>query len=156
MAGCKKWEGLRHARVAKNCRESFRSLGRPTSFPVYRPAADGSYSRGHRRVKDVKAGRPAYFWALLSAPDLSQRAGEGGWKSVGKIFILAIFLDVVYQMKVHSTVYAGELVIVAFVLAILPYLVLRGPINQIFRTVGARDHKDVDIAKVSDVGRRQV
>jgi hypothetical protein len=78
-----------------------------------------------------------------------------GWKSVGKIFILAVILDVVYQLKVHLTVYAGELLIVAFALAIAPYLVLRGPINRIVRMLGARNHKDADIAKVADLGRRQ-
>jgi hypothetical protein len=82
-------------------------------------------------VKDAKAGKPAYFWSLLSTPEHRKELVKEGWKSVGKIFILAIILDVVYQVKVHSTVYPGEMVIVAFVLAIVPYLVLRGPINRL-------------------------
>ena len=106
-------------------------------------------------IKDAKAGKPPYFWALLATPERRNELMKEGWKSVGKIFILAIILDVVYQLKVHSTVYAGELLIVAFALAIAPYLVLRGPINRIVRMLGARNHKDADIAKVADVGRRQ-
>ena len=106
-------------------------------------------------IKDAKAGKPPYFWALLATPERRKELMKEGWKSVGKIFILAIILDVVYQLKVHSTVYAGELLIVAFALAIAPYLVLRGPINRIVRMLGARNHKDADIAKVADVGRRQ-
>jgi|SRR5271168_529614 len=84
-------------------------------------------------VKDAKAGKPAYFWALLSTPNYRKELLKEGWKSVGKIFTLAIVLDVVYQLKVHSTVYPGETLIVAFLLAILPYLVLRGPINRVVR-----------------------
>ena len=84
-------------------------------------------------VKDAKAGKPAYFWALLSTPGDRKELVKQGWKSVGKIFILAIILDVIYQMKVHSAVYAGELLIVAFALAIAPYLVVRGPINRLAR-----------------------
>src|SRR5260221_13145960 len=84
-------------------------------------------------VKDAKAGKPAYFWALLSAPDQRKELVKEGWKSVGKIFIVAIILDVVYQLRVHSTVYPGEPLIVAFALAIVPYLVLRGPINRLVR-----------------------
>jgi hypothetical protein len=84
-------------------------------------------------VKDAKTGRPAYFWAMLSTPEHRKALVKDGWKSVGKIFILAIILDVVYQLKVHSTVYPGEVLIVAFVLAIVPYLVLRGPINRVVR-----------------------
>jgi hypothetical protein len=84
-------------------------------------------------VKDAKAGKPAYFWALLSTPEYRKELAKEGWKSVGKIFIVAIILDVVYQLKVHSAVYAGELLIVAFALAIVPYLVVRGPINRLVR-----------------------
>jgi len=104
-------------------------------------------------VKDAKAGKPPYFWGLLATPERRKEMVKEGWKSVGKIFILAVILDAVYQLKVHSSVYAGELLIVAFVLAIVPYLVLRGPINRIVRTVAARSHKHIDIAKVSNVGR---
>jgi hypothetical protein len=105
-------------------------------------------------VKDAKAGKPAYFWALLSTPGYRKELMKEGWKSVGRVFILAIILDVIYQLKVHGTVYAGELLIVAFVLAIVPYLVVRGPVTRIARIVSARNHKDVDIANVTDVGPR--
>jgi hypothetical protein len=105
-------------------------------------------------VKDAKAGRSPYFWALLSTPERRKALVKEGWKSVGKIFILAVILDAVYQLKVHSTVYAGELLIVAFVLAIVPYLVLRGPINRLVRIFSARDHGNVAIAKTIDGGRR--
>jgi hypothetical protein len=83
-------------------------------------------------VKDAKTGKPAYFWSLLSNPEHRKELVKEGWKSVGKIVILAIILDLVYQLKVHSTVYPGEMLIVAFTLAIVPYLVLRGPINRLF------------------------
>src|SRR6266481_4909486 len=86
-------------------------------------------------VKDAKAGRPAYFWGLLSAPHNRKEMLKEGWKSVGKIFILAVILDVIYQLKVHPTVHLGESLIVAFFLAIVPYLVVRGPINRILRKV---------------------
>jgi hypothetical protein len=106
-------------------------------------------------IKDAKAGKPAYLWALISTPGYRHELVKQGWKSVGRVFILAIVLDVIYQMKVHGTVYAGELLIVAFVLAIVPYLVVRGPVNRIVRMVSARNHKDVDIANVTDVGPRR-
>jgi hypothetical protein len=107
-------------------------------------------------VKDAKAGKPPYFWALFSTPVYRKELVREGWKSVGKVFIVAIILDCVYQLKVHSSVYAGELLVVAFLLAIVPYLVVRGPVNRIVRMVSARNHEDVGIAKTTNVGRRQV
>jgi len=56
---------------------------------------------------------------------------KDGWKSVGKVFVLAVFLDVVYQLKVLHIVYPGEVLIVALTLAIVPYLILRGLVNRL-------------------------
>jgi len=58
---------------------------------------------------------------------------KDGWQDVGKVFILAVVLDVIYQWIVQRFVYPGEVIIVAFVLAIVPYLLLRGLVNRIAR-----------------------
>lgn len=105
-------------------------------------------------VRDAKAGKPAYFWALCSTPQSRKALVRDGWKSVGKIFILAIILDSVYQMEVHSTIYAGELLIVAFMLAIVPYLVVRGPVNRIARLFRGQVHGNAVNAKIADVTPR--
>jgi hypothetical protein len=56
-----------------------------------------------------------------------------GWHHVGKVFILAMILDVVYQWMVARFVYPGEAIFVAIVLAIIPYLLLRGLVNRLAR-----------------------
>jgi hypothetical protein len=48
-----------------------------------------------------------------------------------KIVLLAIVLDVAYQVLVFRWVYPIEILIVAFLLACLPYLLIRGPVNRI-------------------------
>ncbi len=53
-----------------------------------------------------------------------------GWKSVGKVFVLALVLDVVYQIIVMRFVYPGEAFITAVLLAIVPYLTLRGLVTR--------------------------
>jgi hypothetical protein len=56
---------------------------------------------------------------------------QDGWKSVGKVFILALVLDVVYQVVVQRFVYPFEVILVAFILAIVPYLLLRGLVTRL-------------------------
>lgn len=85
-------------------------------------------------MKDAKAGRPAYFWAVLVNPKHRRVLLSEGRKSVGKIFILAVVLDIAYQLIVYHTVYPGEMLIVAFLLAIVPYAVLRGPVNRLMQS----------------------
>jgi hypothetical protein len=82
-------------------------------------------------IKDAKLGRPAYFWAVVKNPDQRKELLKLGWKRFGKIFILAVILDVIYQIKVHHWFYPGETLIVAIFLAIIPYLLVRGPVNRI-------------------------
>jgi hypothetical protein len=84
-------------------------------------------------LTDATAGKPPYFWGMLAHPDQRQEMMRDGWKSVGKIFVLAIVLDVVYQIVVLRFVYPGEVIVVAFVLAIVPYLILRGLVNRLAR-----------------------
>jgi hypothetical protein len=82
-------------------------------------------------LKDARAGKPPYFWTI--ATDRTARAEllRDGWKSVGKVFVLALALDVVYQIVELRFVYPGEAIIVALLLAIVPYLVLRGLVTRL-------------------------
>src|SRR5664279_759384 len=66
-------------------------------------------------LADAKAGRPPYFWTLLSDPEARESMLKDGWKSVGRVFLLAVVLDVVYQIYVQHFVYPGEVIIVAFI-----------------------------------------
>jgi len=84
-------------------------------------------------LKDAKQGKPPYFWAMLG--DAQHRADiiRDGWKSVGRIFILGIVLDVAYQFIVFRWLHPFEALLVAAILALVPYLLLRGPVNRIAR-----------------------
>jgi hypothetical protein len=82
-------------------------------------------------IKDAKEGKPPYFWALFTQPAHRAEMIKDGWKSVGKVFIFAVVLDVVYQWIVLKFVYPGDVIIVAFIFAIVPYLMLRGIVNRI-------------------------
>jgi hypothetical protein len=82
-------------------------------------------------LKDARAGKPAYFWALLTDPRHRQEMLRDGWKSVGKLFVVALLLDVAYQFIALRFVYPGEAIIVALVLAIVPYLIVRGLVTRI-------------------------
>ncbi len=84
-------------------------------------------------MKDAREDRPPYFWAVLTnrshRPDLLRE----GWKAVGRVFILAVVMDVIYQLIVQGWLYPGEVIIVAIILAVVPYLLIRGPVNRIAR-----------------------
>ena len=84
-------------------------------------------------LKDAKEGKPAYFWALFTDSVHRQDMLRDGWKSVGKVFAIAIIIDLVYQLIVFRWFYPLEALLVAVMLAFIPYLVIRGPVNRIAR-----------------------
>lgn len=84
-------------------------------------------------LNDARTGKPPYFWSLVTDPAHRIDMLKDGWKSVGKVFLIALLLDVIYQVIVLKFVYPGEAIYVAFVLAILPYLILRGLVTRIAR-----------------------
>jgi len=86
-------------------------------------------------LRDAREGRPAYFWSLFTKPTLRGEELRGGWKSVSKVFILAVVLDVIYQIIVYRWFYPFETLLVAVLLAFVPYLLIRGPVNRIKRSL---------------------
>lgn len=89
-------------------------------------------------IRDVKAGTKPYLERLIGSSKGQRRTiAKETWKDVGKIFIVGIILDIIYQLiviyglKTKERFYPLESIIVAFALAIIPYVILRGPINRI-------------------------
>ncbi len=105
----------------------------PMKFRLVLQPAMAAFFAVRSGLADAKAGKPPYFWALLLNPSHRAYMIRDGWKSVGRIFILALALDVVYQIIELHFVYPGEALIVAFLLAIVPYLILRGLVTRIAR-----------------------
>ena len=85
-------------------------------------------------LKDAKEGKPAYFWELFTQPEHRRDMLRDGWKSVGKVFVIAIIIDLGYQVMVLRWFYPLEALLVAAILAFIPYLIIRGPVNRIARS----------------------
>jgi hypothetical protein len=86
-------------------------------------------------LKDAKSGAHPYFWSLLSSPGHRMEIIKDGWKSVGRLFFLAVALDLVYQFIMQSSIRPRAAIFVAVVLAIVPYVLLRGIVTRIARRV---------------------
>src|SRR5262245_4175910 len=66
---------------------------------------------------------------LASLRDDAARRRErlrSAWKDVGRVFVVAVVLDGVYQIAVLRSLYPLQLLAVSVMLALVPYAVLRG------------------------------
>ena len=102
----------------------FRILLQPTMAIIF-AIRDG--------LNDARQGRPAYFWSLFTEPMHRRERLRDGWRSISKIFIIAVVLDIAYQLIVFHWFYPFETLTVAVFLALIPYLLVRGPVNRIMR-----------------------
>src|SRR5262245_61694225 len=84
-------------------------------------------------VKDARAGRPLYTWTLLTDPVHRGAYLREGLKRVTRVIIFAFVMDAIYQFMVLRRFYLGEALVTVFVLAVLPYLLIRGPAARIAR-----------------------
>jgi hypothetical protein len=97
-------------------------------------------------IKDARNRRPAYFWALFVCSGHRRELLRHGWKSAGRVFTMAVVIDLVYQTVVLRGFRPVQAVVVAALLALLPYLALRGPVNRVARLLKRRDPESQRVA----------
>ena len=73
------------------------------------------------------------MWVILANPAERRRVLRSALKDVGRIFIVAVVLDTTYQLMVLRAFYPVQLLIIAVGCAIVPYVVIRGPVNRLRR-----------------------
>jgi hypothetical protein len=96
-------------------------------------------------IRDIKAGNPPFLATLIRDSEKRHGLIREGWKDVGKIFVFACLLDAIYQVIVLKWFYPGETIILAAMLAFVPYILIRGPLARIWRKI---IHKKENSVKV--------
>ena len=89
--------------------------------------------------EDARTGRRPYLWALLTRPAALGGRLHEGLVATGRVIILGLVMDTIYQALVFDTFHPVEAVLIALLLAFVPYLLLRGPFARLARwRAGAR------------------
>jgi len=84
-------------------------------------------------LKDAREGRPPYTWTLWTDPAYRASYLREGLKRLSRVIIFALVMDAIYQFMVLRRFYLGEALVTVFVVAVLPYWLIRGPIARIAR-----------------------
>ena len=108
-------------------------VGGPMSLRLILQPTMAAFFAIRAGLQDGRTGSPAYFWAILADPLHRRDLLREGWKAVAKVFVMAVTIDAIYQIIQLRWFYPGEALIVATVLAFVPYLLIRGPVGRIAR-----------------------
>ena len=82
-------------------------------------------------MKDVRAGRTPFLRAVFWEPAVRAQRLREALNSTAQIMLVGMVMDAIYQYKVFGTFYPAEALDVALLLALVPYLLLRGTIERI-------------------------
>ena len=88
-------------------------------------------------IRDAKKHVPPYLFRLLVTSKQRRAIVMEGWKDIGKVFVIAVMTDFAYQFvmifafKKMEKLYPLESLIVALILTLLPYILVRGPLNRL-------------------------
>jgi hypothetical protein len=105
----------------------------PMNFRLIMQPAMALFLAVRAGLRDARDGQPPYLWTILSNRDRRRGLLRQGWKDVRNLFIVALALDSIYQVIVHSMIYPLELLLTATMLALVPYALLRGLVTRIAR-----------------------
>jgi hypothetical protein len=114
----------------------------PMSFRFFLQPAMAAIAATLDGVRDARIGRSPYFWTVLSHPaECVSRLREALF-ATARIILLGIGMDAIYQFRVFDTFYPIEALVIALVLAVVPYFLVRGPVTRIAYRWIERSHRN--------------
>ena len=91
---------------------------------------------------DAEMHRPPFFWAIVHDPTSRGPRLHEGLVAVLRVLALGATMDLFYQMVRLHGLRPVQTVVIAFALAFLPYLIVRGPAARIGRRIVERRERE--------------
>lgn len=89
-------------------------------------------------LRDAGRCAPIYGWALVFDAAHREDLLRDGWRDVGKVFVLAVVMDLLFELIVLGGIRLGPPMLVGIALVAPAYLLSRGPVNRLVRRNHAR------------------
>jgi hypothetical protein len=125
------WHGVTIANVKRIWYQELARPSGPMKFRFVLQPVMAAIFAVRDGLKDARTGRPPFFWAMLYRPGRRVVRLEEGLNATARIILLGLVMDVIYQVVVLHRFYPVEAVIIALVLAFVPYAIIRGPAARI-------------------------
>jgi hypothetical protein len=92
-------------------------------------------------VRDARSHEAPFLAAILRDPEHRRARLRQALDDIGKVFLVAVTLDAIYQLRVHRAIYLVELLLTASLLALVPYALLCGPATRVARALLAARYR---------------
>ena len=113
--------------------DMFARFGGPMTFRFFLQPTMAAIAAVHDGIKDAREGHRSFFWTAWFDRTQSPGRLRQGLESVSRILLLGISMDIVYQLKALDTFYPAEAAVIAILLAVVPYFILRWIVEIVAR-----------------------
>jgi hypothetical protein len=84
-------------------------------------------------LRSAREGDVPYNLALLTGVGRRRELLSEGWRDLGRLIIVAIIIDIIYQIIAFRWLYPIQSLIIALIVSVPSYLVFRGPTTRLAR-----------------------
>jgi hypothetical protein len=135
------WYGISFESLDRLWKDTLARPGGPMTFRFILQPAMAAAMALRDGVRDARLGRRPYLWALLRGVRGPEGRSGRLWQgivSTARIILLGVVMDCIYQGLEFKTFYPAQAAVIGILLAFVPYLLLRGPMERIARNWVAR------------------
>ena len=128
------WHGVTSEALRQFWHDLIERPDGPMRFRFFLQPLMAAIAAIHDGREDARAGRSPYFMTVLRNPQ--ERVGRlrEGLNATARIILLGLVMDVIYQLIVLKTFYPNEALVIALLLAFVPYLIIRGLVLRVARS----------------------
>ena len=97
----------------------------PMTFRFYLQPAMALIAAIPDGIRDARLGHKSFFWSAWWNSNASQGRLREGLISTARVVLLGLSMDAIYQFKVFHRFYPVEALMMAILLAVIPYFIFR-------------------------------
>jgi hypothetical protein len=127
------WRGVTEDDVERIWANLIARPSGPMSFRFILQPSMAAIAAIHHGLRDARTGRSPFLWTILREPQKRIERLDEGLNATARIILLGLAMDVIYQRIEFETFYPVEALIIALLLAFVPYVLIRGPVARIAR-----------------------
>jgi hypothetical protein len=133
------WHGVTWETFPRAWSDMVERTSGPLSFRFILQPSVAALAAIHDGRKDARTGRSPYLWTIVRFWTVAHTRGERverlheGLIATSRIILLGIVMDVIYQLVEYTTFYPAQALLIAVLLAFVPYLLIRGLVTRIAR-----------------------
>lgn len=116
----------------------FERFGAPMQFRIFLQPTMALIAAIPDGLRDAREGHASFAWTARGDTTLQRGRLREGLYATGRIMLLGLSMDLIYQYRFNDEFYPAEAVLFAIVLAVLPYFFWRWLVERVVLWRGAR------------------